>query len=136
MLRPDDFIKGQLVLYGWRCGHAYGGHLTAEAIMSVIANRVKLGWGGWLEVLAETPFRAAVIETNLDVPKVWSPEMSRLLHDVEGIFDSSSKDLSNGALYWFDSSKPVTNAWFKEKILNDLEHHPKVMDLNSLMFFR
>ena len=136
MLRQDDFLKSQLVLFAWRHGKPFGGHLASEAIMNVIANRVKLGWGTWIDVLAEAPLKCAVLEQPADIPHVWSPEFTRLLHIVDGVFDSSTKDLSNGALYWFDSSKPVTNEWFKEKIVGELAIHKKCADMNSLLFLR
>jgi hypothetical protein len=135
MLRPDDFIKGQLVLYGWRAGKEYGGHLASEAIMHVIANRVRVGWGGWLDVLADVPNKSATIEQPEGTPQVWGQEFSRLLHSVESIFDGSAKDLSNGAVYFADLAKPVTNPWFSERILGDLTTHRKVADMNSLTFF-
>ena len=135
MLRQDDMIKSQLVLYGWRAGHAYGGHLASTAIMGVIANRVKLGWGSWLDVIADIPSKSAVTEQSLEMPQIWSPEFVRLLHTVEGVFDSSSPDLSCGAVYFADLARPITNPWFQEKILSDLQMHRRVADMSSLTFF-
>ena len=104
--------------------------------MHVIANRQRLGWGSWLDVLADAPNKSAILEQPTDIPHVWSPEFIRLLHEVPAVFDGSAKDLSGGALYWFDSAKPVDNPWFKEKILGDLTTHAKCADMNSLMFLR
>ena len=136
MLRQDDFLKSQLVLFAWRHGKPFGGHLASSAIMGVLANRQRLGWGSWMDIIADAPAKSAVLEQPSDVPHVWDPEFTRLLHVVEGVFDSSATDLSNGALYWLDSSKPVTNPWFKEKILGQLDIHKKCADMNSLMFLR
>jgi hypothetical protein len=135
MLRQDDFLKGQLVMYGWRAGHKYGGHLASTAIMNVIANRVKLGWGSWLEVIHDMPLKSAIVEKSDEMPLLWDPVFIKLLHAVEGVFDSSSPDLSNGAVYFVDLAEPVTNPWFQEKILDHLEIHRRVADLNSLTFF-
>jgi hypothetical protein len=136
VLRPDDFLKGQLVLFGWRAGKEFGGHLASVAIMGVIANRVKLGWGNWMEVIADIPAKSATIEQPEGTPQIWSAEFNRLLHEVESVYDSSGKDLSCGALYWFDSSKPVTNEWFKLKVLGDLDTHKRIAEMNSLVFLR
>lgn len=135
MLRQDDYQKAQLVTVGWKHGKEYGGHLAPCIIMSCIANRQRLGWGTWLDVIDDVPSKCATIEQPTGVPQVWEPGFVRLLHEVEAIYDSS-KDYSNGALYWFDSSKEVTNTWFKEKILGDMETHKKVGDMNSLIFMR
>ncbi len=135
MLRPDDMQKACLFLTAWREGNAYGGTLATEAIMSTIMNRVKAGWGSCLEVIEDLPNKSATT-LRTGMPKLWEPQASRLLHSVEGIFDGSAKDLSNGALYWFDSNCEVTNEWFKDKILGDLNTHKKTADMNSLMFLR
>lgn len=135
MLRPDDFLKSQLVLFGWREGKVYGGHLAAVSIMCVIANRVKIGAGSWLDVLSKAPNLAAQ-ESNTDTPQMYEPTFNRLLHEVESVFDGSGKDLSAGALYYADLAKPITNDWFKEKILGNKEQHGMVANMNSLSFFR
>ena len=134
MLRQDDFCKAQLVLAGWKHGHEFGGHLGSGMIMSCLANRQKLGWGTWTEIIDRIPEKCATIEQPSGTPSVWEPQFVRLLHEVEAIY-SGSQDYAKGGLYWFDSSKEVTNPWFKERILGDLDVHKKVCDMNSLMVF-
>ena len=135
MLRQDDFLRSQLVLAGWRHGHVFGGHLASCMVMCCLASRVRLGWGTWMEILNDLPSKSATIEQPLEVPSVWEPQFVRLLHEVDAIFDGS-QDYAKGALYWFDSSKPVTNPWFQDKILGDMNTHKKVADMNSLMLLR
>jgi antibiotic biosynthesis monooxygenase (ABM) superfamily enzyme len=135
VLRQDDFVKGQLVLLGWRYGHQFGGHLGSCVIMSCLANRQKLGWGSWIDVISNVDKYSATLEQPKDWPSIWEPQFVRLLHECESIHDGS-QDYAKGAVYWFDSAKPVDNPWFKEKILDHLEVHPKVGDMNSLIFLR
>ena len=103
--------------------------------MSCLATRQKVGWGSWMEIIDAIPSRSATIEQPTGVPSIWEPNFVRLLHEVESISDGS-KDYGNGALYWFDSAKPVTNPWFAEKILGDKVAHPVVGNMNSLMLLR
>jgi hypothetical protein len=135
VLRQDDFAKSQLVLVGWKYGHKYGGYLASAIIMSCLANRQKLGWGSWLEVIDGIPARSATIEQPIGIPSIWEPEFVRLLHEVESVYDGS-KDYSKTALYWFDSAEQVSNPWFQEKILGDPQSHPVIGNMNSLMFLR
>ena len=135
MLRQDDYQKGLVALAGWRYGHEYGGHLGSCLIMSCLANRQKLGWGSWSEIIEGIPKHSATIEQPLSYPSVWEPNFVRLLHEIEAIYDGS-KDYANGGVYWFDSAKPVTHEWFKEKILNEKQAHPCTGNMNSLMTFR
>lgn len=62
MLRQDDFLKSQLVLTGWLYGQQYGGWRAAAMVMSVLMNRVRLGWGTLLDVLEKMPKYAATEE--------------------------------------------------------------------------
>ena len=104
-------------------------------IMSCLANRQKAGWGTWLDIFEDIPKYAATIEQPTGIPSIWEPAFVRLLHEVEAIFDGS-KDYANGATYWLDSAKPVTNPWFKEKLLDNKESHPVIGNMNSLMLLR
>lgn len=134
MLRQDDFLKGQLVLYAWRAGKQYGGHTAACMIMCAIANRYRAGWGSWLDILDKMPAKSATIEQPTGTPEMWDPTFVHLLHDVDTIFSGSATDLSCGAKYWADMTR-IDNPWFKEKVLN----HPNrqvAANMNSLTFFK
>lgn len=140
MLRQDDYTKSQLVTVGWLYGKEYGGHLASCMIMSCIANRQRIGWGSWLEVIERVPNSAAEVLELKEFPSIWEPGFVRLLHEVDGIYDNSGEDRSKGALYWADLRR-IERPWFQEKIIdavNDLGEklHPRVADLNSLTFFR
>ena len=133
MLRQDDWLKSQLVLTGWRYGQAYGGWRAAAMIMSVLMNRVRLGWGTLTDVLDKIPKYAATTEIPTGWPPIWEPEFVKLLHEVEGCYDGT-RDHSSGALYWCDT-RNVTTPFFNEKILGDHDAHPMVASMNSLSFF-
>lgn len=135
MLRQDDYAKSKLVEAGWLHGREFGGHLASCLIMSCIANRQRLGWGSWLEVIDSIPKYSATIEQPSGIPVMWEPNFVRLLKEVEAIYDGS-QDFAKGGLYWFDSAKPVTNEWFQEKIVNNKEDHKVVGNMNSLMLIR
>lgn len=132
MLRQDDWQKAQLVTFGWLHGKKYGGHLAACMIMSVVMNRVKLGWGTVADVIFKYNEKAGNVPPSPEVPQIWSPEFVRLLHECESIFDGS-QDYAKGATYFCDTAEPIL-PWFKEHVLD--EHRTKICDMNSLMFFR
>lgn len=121
---------------GWRQGFEMGGHLASCMIMSCIAERVKRGWGTWMEVIDRIPkFSATTVLPNRDkIPQIWDPQFVRLLHEVDGIFDGS-KTYNHEALYWADL-RYIETDYFKEKILAQPELHPKVADMNSLSLFK
>lgn len=140
MLKQDDYIKGRLVEMGWRFGKKYGGHMAGQLVMSTIANRVRVGWGSWLQCIDHVPIFMAENELpKLEHPSVWEPGFVKMLHAVDGIFDGSTPDLSKGALYWADLSN-IERPWFKEKIVQPRKEngepvHQRVVDMNSLSFW-
>jgi hypothetical protein len=122
MLRQDDAVKAYAVLECFRQGMGFG-HQATLMVMGCIANRTRLGWGSWLEMLQKVPkFSATLEQPNRDKwPDLWSPEFIKLLHSVDGIYEGSIQDPAVGGVYWADLSKGragVTNPWFVEKILD------------------
>jgi hypothetical protein len=92
-------------------------------IAGCLSNRVRLGWGQWLDVLKGVPKFSAVLEQpNRDKwPDIWAPDFVKLLHSIDGIYDGSIADPAMGGIYWADLSKGragITNPWFQEKILD------------------
>lgn len=144
MLKQDDYIKAHLVETGWRFGHSYGGYKAGQLVMHTLANRVRVGWGNWLQILDGIPkFMAENELPPLEHPPLWEPGFVKLLHSVDGIFDGSIPDDSTGALYWADLNK-IERPWFKEKILDArtedangalLPVHRRVHDMGTLCFW-
>src|SRR5208283_4105360 len=142
MLKVEDLQQSLLVGVGWRFGQSYGGgHLAAQMVMSVIANRVRAGFGNWFDVIHKIPnFMAEKELPPLEFPGVWDGSFVKLLHVVGGVFEGSAMDLSKGALYFGDLNH-IERPWFKEKVVDALKdngerQHPLVASLNSLSFFR
>ena len=110
--------------------------------MHALANRVKLGWGSWLQVLDGIPrFMAENELPPLEHPSIWDQNFVRMLQMVDGIFDGSVPDASNSALYWGDLNN-IQRAWFSENIIMaphpihaNMRHHQRVKDMNSLSFW-
>jgi len=142
MLRQDDWHKAKLVTVGWQHGKEYGGHLASCMVMSVIANRVRRGWGNWSQVIDRIPTFAAVKDMPTGTPEIWEPEFIRLLHEVDAIYDGTknyaqSKRLDGtlvDAMYWADL-RHIETDFFKEKIMGQNIMHPRVVDMNTLVLF-
>ena len=120
----------------WRQGHTYGNHQVAVMIMGCLANRQKLGWGNYLDILKNLPKFSSTNELpNRDkFPDVWEANFVRLLHAVDAVYDGSMPDPAMGGLYWADL-KNVTSAWFQEKVI-DNPVHSICANQNSFTIFR
>lgn len=141
MLKQDQYIQGRLVEMGWRFGKAYGGHMAGQLVMCTLANRVRKGWGSWLQVIDNVPkFMAENELPPLEHPSLWEPGFVKMLHAVDGIYDGSVVDLSKGATYWADLAH-VERPWFKTAIIDSkdpltgLPRYMRVVDMNSLSFW-
>jgi hypothetical protein len=128
-------------MMGWRFGQTYsGGHLAGQMVMHALANRVRCGWGSWLEVIDNVPtFMAENEMPKLKHPSVWEPAFVKLLHTVDGVFDGSIQDLSNGGVFWGQLDR-IERPWFKENIIQahneeGVPQHKRVADMNSLSFW-
>jgi len=127
MVRQDDYVQSLVVTECWRQGKDFGNHQIPTMIAGCLSNRVRLGWGSWLEVLKKVNnFSATVIQPNRDqLPDIWEPNFVKLLHNISGIYDGSVPDPALGGLYWADLSQGIggiTNPWFRDKILNSPQH--------------
>lgn len=143
MLKQDDFNKTHLVTTGWRFGLTYGGGvIPGQYVMQTLANRVRAGWGSWLDVIERVPLYMAENELPpIKFPSVWEPTFVKLLLSVDAVYDGSFPDGTKGALYFCDLNK-IERHWFKEKIVDakqestGLRAHPMVANVNSLSFFK
>jgi hypothetical protein len=146
MLRQDDWIKAHVVTFAWRQGQEYGGWKSAAMIMSVLANRVKAGWGSWVEVLGSADKYAAHPYIDKGMPDLWDESFTNLLHEVDTIYAGTQnyamsmppKNLGytiqpQGALYWADTRR-ITTPFFKAKIQYNPEH-PIVGSMNTLTLY-
>jgi len=146
-LKQDDYVKGKLVEMGWRFSQSYvgAGHIAGQMIMHTLANRVRNGWGSWLQVIDRLPaFMAENELPPLEHPSIWEPTFVKLLQSVDGIFDGSIPDMAKGAQYWGDLAK-IERSWFLDKIVRaeqldqngcPVPVHLRVANTNGLCFWK
>lgn len=125
-MRQDDFVKSLLALEAWRQGKDFG-QQPILMVLGCLANRQRLGWGSWLEVVAKLPkFSATIAQPNREeFPDIWDQAFVKTLHAIDSIYDGSIPDPALGGVYWADLSQGrggITNPWFREKILNSPQH--------------
>jgi hypothetical protein len=124
-LTNEQFVKAQLCLYAWREAHEKGLN-EMEAILFVLRNRYRAGWGEWLS-LAKCD--------GGEYPSLQNYDFQMLLQRVDYIFDGSAPDkMTEGALYYADLTDASED--FVEKIVRNPEEHPRCASISSLYFFR
>lgn len=132
--RYENFMKAQLVLAAWRytkdCG---GSHLAPIMVMHCLRNRFVAGWGTWLDIIDRMPKFSATSEVPTGFPDQWDRHFVKVLSEVDGVVDSTSKDLVNKGKYFGDLNK-VDNPWFLENIARNPEHE-RVANMGTLVFW-
>ena len=112
-----------------------------KAILYVLRNRVKAGWGDgtWLSVL-RSPFEhavsAIVLAGGFDTQ---DRLLQMLIRDVDDIYMGNTeepvKDLVDDALFWQFVNREVSPE-FVEKIVRDEINHMRIGSLGFLVFYR
>ena len=116
--------------------------------MQALANRVRRGFGSWLQVLESVPNYMAEHEMPpLKYPSLWEPNFVKLLHSVESIYAGSAADITIGntvidnrpkqGAVFFGMLNKLERQWFKDMIavvdpITGLRQHERVSDLNTL----
>jgi hypothetical protein len=136
MLRQDDYRTALILTECWRQGKAHGVQVS-QMIAGCLANRERLGWGKWMDILKNIPKYSSTVDLpNRDLwPDLWEPNFIKLLHTIPSILDGSASDPSCGGIYWADLAVPVTNPWFQQKVL-DSPIHSVCCNQNSFTCFR
>ena len=126
-MTPADFIKGQLCLFAWREANQYGGITNMEAVLYVLRNRYRKGWGEWLHLVAKSD--------SEELPDPRNLEFQQLLQKVDHIFDGTAPDrMTEGALYYSDLNHASQH--FLETIARQPEEHPRCAVIGPVYFFR
>lgn len=132
-VRTDDFVKAQIALTAWRYASHYGSHTPQVLVAQVIANRFRRGWGQWLELVERMPKYQSAPPAKTGYPDLWDKSFLRVLNEMDTIYDGTSKDTVNGAVYFGDTTD-IQNEWFLEKICRSGEYN-RVHEMGTLVFW-
>lgn len=133
----DDYRKALLALVCWR----EAGNQPREgqrAVMHVIRNRVNGNWGTWEHVICSpNQFSSMTIKGDSNLlrwPKSPDAAFDQILQLVDGIWDGSDEDITNGALYYYNP-EIATSEWFTTNIAQNTAEHPQVAQIGAHVFF-
>ena len=115
-MNSRDIIKAELFKVAYV--HSYGkAGLYGEIVAWCLANRVRRNMGNWLEVIANvSKYQASEPDSTPYPPNVWEPNVVKLLHAIDDIYDNAGLDQSNGGLYWCFTENGA-NEWFRENVI-------------------
>lgn len=147
-MTSEAYIRAQLAALAWREGHEQGGVNNSLAVAFIIKNRVRAGWGEWLDQIQRHAIWSARNQSELDQsshPDPREPDFQRLLQQIDGVVDGSLVDkltvapkLKTGegqpGLYYAQLNN-ITRPWFLENIVRKPELHPRTSQVGEVTFF-
>lgn len=148
-MTQKDVDRVLLTLYAVREAGPRGSLEQMKAICYCLRNRVRAGWGEWMDVIEnadETNAHASELTTPID-PN--SRTYQRLLRDVDDIYFGQSsisstgggEDLENSlcdsqhlCCYWSFVNRAILPS-FAETIVRDPANHPNRATMGTMMFY-
>ena len=133
----NDYEIILLALVAWREARSEG-PIGMAAVMHVIANRVKQGWGGWIKVItAASQFASMTVKGDSQTvawPQTGDKVFEVALAEASIVHSGEHADQTAGALY-YANLKTATSGWFFTNIANNPEDHPQTAVIGKHTFF-
>ena len=146
-MTQKDVDRVMLVRYAAFEAGPRGSLEQMKAICYCLRNRVRAGWGEWMDVIETADEHRGNEANELIRIDHNSRTYQRLLHEVDDIYFGHSSTFDDGptledtlcekerpCFYWLFLNRP-TRQWFKDNIAADKENHPSNATMGLMMFF-
>lgn len=146
-MTQKDVDRVMLVRYAVQEVGKRGSLEQMKAVCYCLRNRVRAGWGEWVDVLQSADEHRGNEPMELTPIDINNRAYQRLLHDVDDIYFGHSGmgqegrtledalcDKERPCFYWLFLNRP-TRQWFKETIADDRQNHPSHTTMGLMMFF-
>lgn len=146
-MTQKDVDRVMLVRYAVQEAGPKGSLEQMKAICYCLRNRVRAGWGEWLEVIESADEHLGNEPTEPTRIDAFNRAYQRLLHDVDDIYFGHSSNYGDGptledtlcekdrpCFYWLFLNRPARQ-WFKDNIATDKQNHPSNATMGLMMFF-
>jgi hypothetical protein len=146
----EYFIKAEIASFAYHEAAHMGGHQAMVAVACILQNRVRAGWaaGDWQTIL-NLAEESSATEPRPRGPLDLTPHLRRVLQEIDEIYAGVYPDnMTTGldekkkpvrGLYFMDAlceSRGATlRPWFREKILGDPYHHPRIAQVGMMYIF-
>lgn len=134
----ETYTRAQLARFSAEQGASYGGVNNMLAIAFILRNRVFAGWGTWLDVVEAADLKLANKTAGReDLAQVFKSGSGRiLLNRIDEIYARAEvEDITGGALWWVDPSRPI-EAWFVKEVMQRPLEHPRKAHIGPVWFFQ
>lgn len=136
-MTAEQYIKAHLAAFAHAEAAHHGGIDNMMAVAFVIRNRQRAAWegGNWMRILHAAKSAAATIYTP-SAPDLRDINFRMLLSQVDDIYSGLALDkMTEGALFYCELNR-IDNDWFRDTIVRDSDHHPRVATVGTVSFFK
>jgi hypothetical protein len=135
-----SFEKAVTALACWREMDVFG-YPGMIAVGCVARNNALKGeFGGTIygNITGHNQYSSMTVKGDSDTvrwPNARDPVFQKLLAAMDGLFDNTLADTTQGSRYYANLST-ANSPWFQQEIVNQPELHPRVMQMGSTFFFK
>lgn len=145
-MNQKDVDRVLLVRYAVQEVGARGSLEQLKAVCFCLRNRVRAGWGEWIDVIQDADGKRCNEPLEPTLIDLSNRAYQRLLHDVDDIyfgmgnpsdgytFEDAICNTDQPAFYWLFLDRPMSD-WFKVNISGHPENHPNTCTMGSMLFF-
>lgn len=146
-MTQKDVDRVMLVRYAAFEAGPRGSLEEMKAICYCLRNRVRAGWGEWMDVIETADEHRGNEPNELIRIDHNGRAYQRLLHEADDIYFGHSSSYGDGptledtlcakdrpCFYWLYLNRPMRQ-WFKDTIATDKQNHPSNATMGLMMFF-
>lgn len=145
---PSDFNKAALAIFAAKAAGPGASFEQMKGICCCIRNRVREGWGEWLDVIEA----AEDDKANLPGPRVRldteNKSLRRLMQEIDDIYygggshqilgpgseEGTLEDALERAVFWAFVNQPF-QPWFVENVIHRPDNFPEVATMATMIFY-
>ena len=136
----ENYVKAKLVDLVIADAFVSGGVESMLAVAQVMKNRVDAGWegGDWLRVIESAPDKRGTEQPHIHINAREGNfrELLRRIDDVYyGVAEDDNVNNDSGKSLYYAELHNINREWFQERILDDLDTHPRLATVGQLTFF-
>ena len=138
----DTVQRAEVVLFAYREARHTGSLDCMKAVVYVLRNRLKAGWGDgtWFCVMnghREVAGNPAIKQVPLDAKDRLLQMMAREIDEiyVGSMYSDDTTRLVVGEALYYQFIDQEMRPWFVEKIVRDSKNHPRTGQIGSMALF-
>lgn len=140
----EQFLRAQLAAFALQEAGSTGSINCMKAVCYVMANRVRAGWGDWIDVLEQARASGAHHFEMDDAISIRNPALNGLLISIDDMFYGQGEDETRNivspagarpCLFWQNVLNRNVQPWFIENVIRRPDDHPRRAQVGTIILY-